>query len=74
MEATISRDRLGSVSTHDLVLSLIPGAIATAVFVAFLGVVSLPVAIAAGSVPASGAIGYALFYAPPVEPVENSGT
>jgi hypothetical protein len=49
------------------VLSFISGPLVVALLaVALLGV-PLTMALAAGSVPASAAMGYALFYAPPVE-------
>jgi len=55
------------VSTPDLVLSFIPGPLVVAVVIGFLVGVPLSLALAAGSVPASAAMGYALFYAPPDE-------
>ena len=67
MEATISHTRLGSLSTPDLVLSFIPGPLGVALLAGVLLGVPLTMALAACSVPASAAIGYALFYAPPVE-------
>jgi hypothetical protein len=63
----VSRSGFGSLSTHDLVLSLIPGPLLVAVAVAVFSGVDLAVALAAGSLLASVAIGYALFYDPPVE-------
>lgn len=58
---------VGSISTPDLVLSFIPGPLLLAlVAVGVLGV-SAPVALGVGSLPASGAIGYALFLEPPVD-------
>lgn len=67
MEAIISQTRLGSLSTPDLVLSFIPGPLVVALLAVVLLGVPLTTALVAGSVPASAAIGYALFYAPPVE-------
>ena len=67
MEATISTARLDRVSKPDLVLSFIPGPLVVAVVVGFLVGVPLSLALAAGSLPASAAMGYALFYAPPVD-------
>jgi len=58
---------LGSMSTPDLVLSLIPGPLIVAYLVAMLSTITLPVALAAGSLPAAGLVGYALFWEPPVE-------
>lgn len=56
-----------TVSRHDLALAAIALSLVTA---AVLGVVSslgLPVALGAGSIPATGSLGYALFYRPPGE-------
>ncbi|WP_135366020.1 hypothetical protein [Halosimplex halophilum] len=64
-------DARGVVSVHDAVLALIPALLALA---ALAGVVlswSWGTAMAVGSVPASGTIGYALFYNPPEAAVEN---
>ena len=72
MEATISDEPLDTVSTPDLVLSFIPGPLVVAVLVGFLVGVPLSLALAAGSVPASAAMGYALFYAPPEETRANA--
>jgi hypothetical protein len=57
---------LGSLSTPDLVLSFIPGPLLLALIAGGVLGVSTPVALAAGGVPASGAVGYALFLEPPV--------
>ncbi|MFB6163801.1 MAG: hypothetical protein ABEJ31_01440 [Haloarculaceae archaeon] len=48
-------------------LAFIPGPVVLALVAAFALGVSLPLALAIGSVAACAAIGYALFYAPPVE-------
>lgn len=58
---------LGSLSTPDLVLSFIPGPLLLALVVGLLFGVPLTAALAAGSLPSAAAIGYALFYSPPVE-------
>jgi hypothetical protein len=73
VEATISDTRLGQVSEPDLVLSFIPGPLVVAVVVGFLVGVPLSLALAAGSLPASAAMGYALFYAPPDETRAEAG-
>ena len=52
----------------DLVLAVIPSLLSLAWLVGMVSSVSMGTAMAAGSVPASGAIGYVLFYEPP-EPV-----
>ncbi len=67
MEATISDTRLDRVSEPDLVLSVIPGPLVLAVVIGFTVGVPLSLALAVGSLPASAAMGYALFYSPPVE-------
>lgn len=58
--------RRGVVSVHDAILALIPAVmgLSTAVGVALSW--SWATMLAVGSVPATGAIGYALFYNPPV--------
>lgn len=48
-------------------LSFIPGPLVVALLAAVLLGAPLTIALAAGSVPASAAIGYALFYAPPID-------
>ena len=58
---------LGSLSTPDLVLSFIPGPLLLALVAVGLLGVSTHVALAAGSLPATGAVGYALFLEPPVD-------
>lgn len=67
MEATISDTRLNQVSESDLVLSFIPGPLVLAVVISFVVGVPFTLALAAGSLPASAAIGYALFWSPPVK-------
>jgi len=58
---------LGTLSTPDLVLSFIPGPLLLALLaVGFLGVPTY-LALAVGSLPSVGAVGYALFLRPPVE-------
>lgn len=64
MEATIP-PTLDSVSRPDLVLSFIPGPLLVAVLGSVVLGVPLALALAAGSLPAGVAMGYALFYAPP---------
>lgn len=72
MEATIARTHLGSLSTPDLVLSFIPGPLVASVALAVALGVPLSVTLAAGGLVASVAVGYALFYAPPVDRAEPS--
>ncbi|MFB6178535.1 MAG: hypothetical protein ABEI77_02285 [Halorientalis sp.] len=67
METPITDTRLDRVSKPDLVLSFIPGPLVVAVVVSLFVGVPVTLALAAGSLPASLAIGYALFYEPPVE-------
>ncbi len=67
MEATISEHPFGSVSRPDLVLSAIPGPVALAALLGALLGVPLSLSLAAGSVPSSAVVGYALFYRPPVD-------
>lgn len=64
---------LGSLSTPDLVLSLIPGPLLLALLAGGVLGISTPLALAAGGVPASGAVGYALFLEPPVDEESTSG-
>ena len=54
-------------STADLVLASIAIAMMLAAFGAVVTSLSVAVAMAAGSIPASGSIGYALFYNPPTD-------
>jgi len=54
-----------SLATADLVLVAIAVPMLVASLAAALSPVQLGVALGAGSVPASGTIGYALFYDPP---------
>lgn len=65
MEATISHTP--TLSTPDLVLSLIPGPLVLAALAATVSGVSLATALGVGSLLASVVVGYALFYSPPVE-------
>ncbi|WP_123538074.1 hypothetical protein [Halosimplex salinum] len=55
----------GVVSIHDAILALIPAILLAATLVGALLSWSWGTALAVGSVPASGTIGYALFYNPP---------
>ena len=54
-------------ATADLVLVAIALPLVVASLVGVLYSVQLAVAMGAGSIPASGTIGYALFYRPPAE-------
>jgi len=56
-----------TLTTADLVLASIAIALALAAFGAVVTSLSVAVAMAAGSVPATGSIGYALFYNPPTD-------
>ncbi|MFB6308301.1 MAG: hypothetical protein ABEH35_03135 [Haloarculaceae archaeon] len=56
-----------SVGTPDLVLAVIALALSIAGVAGAVLSVSMGVALGAGSLPASGGIGYALFYSPPGE-------
>jgi len=58
---------VATLSTADLVLASIAIAMALAAFGAVVTSLSVAVAMAAGSIPASGSIGYALFYNPPTD-------
>ena len=65
---------LGSFSTPDLVLSFIPGPLLLALIAGGVLGVSTPIALAAGGLPASGAVGYALFLEPPVDDESAGGS
>lgn len=65
VEATIAQLSPGSLSTHDLVLSFMPGPILLGLAAGMLLGIPLTVAMTAGSVPSAAAMAYALFYAPP---------
>jgi len=54
-----------SVTRHDLLLVGIAVPLLLAGAVGALSPIGLPVALGAGSIPASGSMGYALFYRPP---------
>jgi len=54
-------------SPADLVLASIAIAMSLAVFGAIVTSLSVAAAMAAGSIPATGSIGYALFYNPPTD-------
>jgi hypothetical protein len=55
-------DRL---SRHDLSLVGIAASLVAGVLAGVVFPVGMPVALGAGSIPASGTLGYALFYRPP---------
>ena len=57
----------GSLAMADLVLVAIALPLVVASLVGVLYSIQLSVAVGAGSIPASGTIGYALFYDPPRE-------
>jgi hypothetical protein len=52
-------------SRHDLSLAGIALSLVTALLAGTLSPVGMSVALGAGSIPASGTVGYALFYRPP---------
>jgi hypothetical protein len=54
-----------AVTRHDLLLALIAAPLAVGAFLALAFPISLRVALAAGSLPAGGGLGYALFFRPP---------
>ena len=54
-----------SLSRHDYLLAAIPASLALSTLGGALMPVGMDVAIGAGSVAASGTVGYALFYKPP---------
>ena len=56
-----------SLTRHDLLLAGIALSLVLAAMLGVLLPVKLPLALGAGSVPATGGMGYALFYRPPVE-------
>ena len=58
---------IDTLSTADLVLASIALVMTVAAFGAVATSVSVAVAMAAGSIPATGSIGYALFYNPPTD-------
>ena len=58
---------IDTLSTADLVLASIALVMAVAAFGAVATSVRVAVAMAAGSIPATGSIGYALFYNPPTD-------
>ncbi|WP_459191208.1 hypothetical protein [Halosimplex sp. J119] len=59
------RDTRGVLSVHDAVLALIPAILVGAALVGAALSWSWGTALAVGSVPASGTVGYALFFNPP---------
>jgi len=67
----VASDARGVVSVHDAILALIPAILAFAALVGAVLSWSWVTALAVGSVPASGTIGYALFYNPPADVGEN---
>ncbi|MFB6170413.1 MAG: hypothetical protein ABEJ06_04615 [Haloarculaceae archaeon] len=54
-----------SVSSHDVVLALLPAPLLAAVAVGWLYAVGMATAVALGSLPSVAVIGYALFLDPP---------
>jgi hypothetical protein len=54
-------------SIHDAVLAAIPASLGVAAVVGFVLSLSVGTTLAAGAVPATGTVGYALFYNPPEE-------
>jgi hypothetical protein len=54
-------------SRHDLSLAGIAASLLAALLAGALSPVGMSVALGVGSVPASGTVGYALFYRPPQE-------
>lgn|GEM_PF-712403 len=71
MLGPVASDARGVVSVHDAILALIPAILAFAALVGAVLSWSWVTALAVGSVPASGTIGYALFYNPPADVGEN---
>jgi len=59
-------------SGHDVVLAVIPASLLLAGAVGALLSPSMGVMLTLGAVPASGTVGYALFYNPPESPASNS--
>jgi len=59
---------IDALSTADLVLASIALTMALAAFGAVVTSLSVAVAMGVGSIPATGSIGYALFYDPPTDP------
>jgi hypothetical protein len=58
-------DSLGSLSRHDLSLVAIALPLVVALLFGVVSPVEMVAALAAASVPATGGLGYALFYNPP---------
>jgi len=58
---------VASLSTADVVLASIAVTMLLATFGAVVTSLSVAAALGAGSIPAGGSIGYALFYDPPTE-------
>jgi hypothetical protein len=56
-----------SVTRHDILLAAIAVPMLVAATLGALLPVGMPLALGAGSVPATGSMGYALFYRPPSE-------
>ncbi|QLH84908.1 hypothetical protein HZS54_05140 [Halosimplex pelagicum] len=67
----MASDARGVVSVHDAILALIPAILALAALAGAVLSWSWGTALAVGSVPASGTVGYALFYNPPAGVGEN---
>ena len=61
----------GSLTRHDLLLATIALSLAVAGIVGLVLPVGMSLALGAGSVPATGSMGYALFYRPPVETTDG---
>ena len=57
----------GSLTRHDILLAAIALPLVVAGALGALLPVGMSLALGAGSVPATGSLGYALFYRPPVE-------
>jgi hypothetical protein len=64
LHSTLSRCRRNG-SLADVILAFVAGVLSLAWLLAVVSWVPLLPALAAGSLPAGGAIGYALFYEPP---------
>lgn len=55
-----------ALSRYDLLLAAIAMSLVAALLVGVLSPVGTVIALGAGSIPATGTVGYALFYRPPV--------
>jgi len=65
------RGARGVMSVHDAILALIPAIMVLATLAGAMLSWSWATALAVGSVPATGTIGYALFYNPPADIGDN---